>query len=55
VRIARFNTEVKAMPGSIFSSCLHCLQAPLIAQVDVVPARVKILKIPSALAMTDQD
>ena len=43
VRMARFNTEVKAIFGSSFSrqqlaSGLLRLHAALIAQVDVVPA-----------------
>ena len=60
VRIARFNTEVKAMCGSSFSLCssrpasmASC--AAQIAQIDIVPAGEQILDIPSALSVTDQD
>ena len=60
VRIARFNTEVKAICGSSFSRCSSrpaCTAscAAQIAQVDVVPAGEQILDIPDALAVTDQD
>ena len=60
VRIARFSTEVNATSThellvEQLASGLRGLVAALVRKIDVRPAREKVLQVPDALAVADQN